>query len=232
MSQTQTLCEEEWCQEMQQTIEKAELLMVIEYLNLNLQEHETIPDGMAPGLYAGERPATGGTAGRRVPGPQPGGEILPPRGSSDVTEAGSHGLPTVYGVHEVHPDARDGGGAERAARETSPSHGGARVPGDGRRAETARIYGARNYRARTDESRAPHGGRVTSDHLDASERQLLSKVILGTGSTSCTADDVSRVLNMCRHVMETEQCQTLEHITVCENDNFEEMIDALLLNCI
>ena len=60
----------------------------------------------------------------------------------------------------------------------------------------------------------------------------MSTVILGTGSTACTRADVSRILNMCRRVMETEQFQALEDITVRENDNFEEMIDTLLLNCI
>ena len=46
MSQTQTLSGEEWCQEMQKTVEKVDLLTVIEYLNLieifkKMKQHPT-----------------------------------------------------------------------------------------------------------------------------------------------------------------------------------------------
>ena len=84
-------------------LEKSDLHVLIHHQisepNQNLQEHETKPNRMA-GLYAGERPTTGGTASCRVLGPQQGGEIPPPCCQSNVAETGAHGLPTVYRVHE------------------------------------------------------------------------------------------------------------------------------------
>ena len=211
----------------------------ISELNRNLQEHETTPDGMAPGLYAGERPAAGGTASCRVFGPQQGGEILPPRGPGDVAETGAHGLPTVYGVHEVHPHARDGGGAETAASESGASRGGAgcscthRVPGDGRGSGTARNNGAGNDAVRINVARArTHGGRLTSDHLEASERQFLSTILRETSKEALGSDDVSRIFNMCQRVMTMEQFQNLDDDILLENEDCERMIDVLLSNCI
>ena len=196
----------------------------------SLQKNEDVPVRMGAGIHAGgEGPATRGASSCRVSGPQRRGEILPPRGPSDVAETGADGLPTIHRVLEIHPETRDGGGAEGAAREAGSSHGrtgccrARRVQGDGRGAGTTGNNGTRNKAA---------GLSIRKEHLRDWEKQLISTLIAGTSHTAVSSDVMAEILDTCQQVVKMKQFQKLEMITLCGNEDFEELVDALLTNCI